>query len=207
LSFEQYSGNELLFISREYLPLVMYSYKYRQGLDDLLSGLKLETITTRETYHTKQNRMIEAITSSHNGQINLGDYFMADQKEVEKSYLKYIEALNAQKDFDLSPLADFISYAQNKNIPVLVLNIPRAEGLNDTLYFKLITPEIKKIVSAYANARYLEFPQMDYPVSLFSESIHYNGAGEKQLNSDFKKSIYPEIVSIIKKNEEASHEK
>ncbi|HMV43183.1 MAG TPA: DUF1574 family protein [Leptospiraceae bacterium] len=206
-SFEQYSGNELLFISREYLPLVMYSYKYRQGLDDLLSGLKLETITTRETYHTKQNRMIEAITSSHNGQINLGDYFMADQKEVEKSYLKYIEALNAQKDFDLSPLADFISYAQNKNIPVLVLNIPRAEGLNDTLYFKLITPEIKKIVSAYANARYLEFPQMDYPVSLFSESIHYNGAGEKQLNSDFKKSIYPEIVSIIKKNEEASHEK
>jgi hypothetical protein len=200
-SFEQYRGGELVFIAKEYLPLLMYSFKYRQGFGDLLNGLKLDNITSKETYHTRQNKMIEAITSSHNGQINLGDYFIADENEVAKSYLKYIESLNKVKEHDLYPLQDFLDYCKTKEIKVLVLNIPRVQGLNQTKYFQLVTPAIREKVLTYPNAKYLEFPEMDYPLSLFSESIHYNNAGEKKLNSDFKTFIYPEILSYIKNSD------
>jgi hypothetical protein len=201
-SFEQYNGGELLFIAKEYLPLVMYSFKYRQGLGDILSGLKLDTLTERQTYHTRQNHMIETITASHNGQINLGDYFIADENEVAKSYAKYIDTMNKINQFDLTPLQDFLEYCKSRGIKVIVLNIPRVEGLNQTMYFKSITPALQKTVSTYSNAKYLEFPEMDYPRSLFSESIHYNHAGEKKLNLDFKTYVYPEIISYIKNSNE-----
>ncbi len=200
-SFEQYKGGELVFIAKEYLPLMMYSYKYRQGFGDLLNGLKMETFTNRETYHTKQNHMIETITSSHNGQINLGDYFIADEKEVAKSYVKYLEGLNEVKDYDIEPLIDFLEYCKEKQIKVLVLNIPRVEGLNQTLYFQSVVPAIRDKTATFPNAKYLEFPKMDYPLSLFSESIHYNSSGDKQLNTDFKTYIYPEIISYVKNSE------
>ena len=200
-SFEQYKGGELLFIAKEYLPLMMYSFKYRQGFGDLLNGLKMETFTSRETYHTRQNRMIETITSSHNGQINLGDYFIADENEVAKSYVKYIESLNKVKKYDLDPLADFLNFCKEKQIKVLVLNIPRVEGLNQTQYFQSVTPAIKDKTALFPNAKYLEYPEMHYPLSAFSESIHYNSTGEKRLNSDFKQFIYPEIISYIKNSD------
>ena len=206
-SLEQYRGGELVFIAKEYLPLVMYSFKYRQGFGDLLSGLKMDTLTSRETYHTRQNHMIETITSSHNGQINLGDYFIADENEVAKSYVKYIESLDQVYEHDLFPLIDFLEYCKTKEITVLVLNIPRVEGLNQTKYFQSVTPAIRETVTSFPNAKYMEFAQMDYARNLFSESIHYNNAGEKKLNSDFKNQVYPEIISYIKSLEKGLHEK
>ena len=200
-SLEQYKGGELLFIAKEYLPLMMYSFKYRQGFGDLLNGLKMETFTNRETYHTKQNHMIETITSNHNGQINLGDYFIADENEVAKSYVKYIEGLDKVKDFDIEPLVDFLEYCKEKQIKVLVLNIPRVDGLNQTKFFQSVVPAIREKTATFPNAKYLEFPKMDYPLSLFSESIHYNSAGDKQLNTDFKTYVYPEIISYIKNSD------
>jgi hypothetical protein len=161
----------------------------------------MEIFTSRETYHTRQNRMIETITSSHNGQINLGDYFIADENEVAKSYLKYIESLNKVKEYDLDPLADFLTFCKEKQIKVLVLNIPRVDGLNQTKYFQSVVPAIRDKTATFPNAKYLEFPKMDYPLSLFSESIHYNSAGDKQLNTDFKTYIYPEIISYIKNSD------
>ena len=197
-SFEQYSGGELVFIAKEYLPLVMYSFKFRQGFADILSGLKMETLTSRESYHTRQNHTIELITSNHNGQINLGDYFIADEAEVAKSYLKYVESLNSIYQFDLSNFVDFLEYCKESNIQVLVLNIPRADGLNQTKFFQLVIPAMKEEIFKFPNAAYKEFPQMDYGVNLFSEAIHYNTQGEKKLNADFKNQVYPEIISHIK---------
>jgi hypothetical protein len=74
----------------------------------------METFTNRETYHTKQNHMIETITSNHNGQINLGDYFIADENEVAKSYVKYIEGLDKVKDFDIETVSRLLRVLQRK---------------------------------------------------------------------------------------------
>ena len=206
-SFQQYSGSELMFIAKEYLPLVMYSFKYRQGFADLFSGLKMDTLKSRETYHTKQNKMIETITSMHNGQINLGDYFIADENEVAKSYVKYIESLNVNRYHEISSLVDFLEYCKSRDILVLVLNIPRVEGLNQSKFFQSVVPAIQDKIALFPNTKYMEFPQMDFPKNLFSEAIHYNNVGEKKLNSDFKNIVYPEIVSYINNSKKDTDEK
>ena len=90
---------------------------------------------------------------------------------------------------------------------MLVLNIPRVEGLNQSKFFQSVVPAIQDKIALFPNTKYMEFPQMDFPKNLFSEAIHYNNVGEKKLNSDFKNIVYPEIVSYINNSKKDTDEK
>lgn len=215
-SSEQYEGYEWIFIMKEYLPNLLPSFKYREGLEGLLSGLKLETFKEGETFHSRRNKVVERDAEKNNGQVNLANYleenfektFNANNSEfkklaedtlrqmAEKGLEESLHKLNIEGDYSLLPLSQFLEYCRQENIKVIVLNIPRAKGLNETKYFKKIQPLMKEEVAKFTNAAYIEFPEMDYDLSLFSEAIHYNSKGEKRLNEDFYNYIFPLIVQF-----------
>ena len=84
-----------------------------------------------------------------------------------------------------------------RELHVVELNLPKAEGINSTPYYtkgKQIMTEMSK---KYDNVTYVEFDTMDYPVSYFGESIHYSTSGAEVLNKEFLEKIYPRLVEEI----------
>jgi hypothetical protein len=195
-SWEQYTGKELVFIMKESLPNLLLTVKYRQGFESLLAGLKLSDFTSFEPPNYKRNTMIQTIVDTNYGGINLGDYFFGNEEIAREELVKNLQKLS-HTNFHLEPLSDFLEYTKKENIQVIVLNIPRAEGLNDTPYFSSVVPAIQKEVSNFKHATYLEFPFMDYPNLLFAESIHYTTEGGSRLNKEFIDYVYPIILEKI----------
>jgi hypothetical protein len=196
-SWEQYKGKELFFIMKESLPNVLLSVKYRQGFESLFAGLKIRDITSFEVPNKKRNIMIKTIVDNNSGGINLGDYFFGNEELAKEELGKNIQKLS-HENYYLDPLKDFLEYCKEKNIQVVVLNIPRAEGLNDTLYFQSVVRAIRLEVEKYPKTAYIEFPIMDYPNTLFAESIHFTTEGGIKLNKEFIESVYPKFIELIK---------
>ena len=69
----------------------MYSFKYRQRFGDLLNGLKMENIYQSRNLPYKTKSYDPKLLRNHNGQINLSDYFIADENEVAKSYVNTLK--------------------------------------------------------------------------------------------------------------------
>ncbi len=202
-SFEQYSGFELLFITKEYIPNLFYTFKFRIGIREFLNGLKLETITKKESFHITQNNMIVKLTSQNNGQINLGDFFLADEKQRKEGYKGLFEALDKEENpFTFSPLEKFVSYAHSEKIPVIILVLPKADKLYSTKTLSKIYSELKKEFSDKKNIYYLEFPEVSYPVNLFGEGIHYTTEGSEKLNSEYENILLPKIFEYASRGYE-----
>lgn len=196
-SYEQYEGKESFFILKEYLPYTFLSIKHRQGIESILMGFKFKYILGRDLPNIKRNLLIKSIVDSNHGQINLGNYFFAPEDIGEEEFHKKLKQLQNPK-FSLEPLQEFIEYCQKEKLKLIVLNLPRVKGLNRTPYFNKIVPEIKQLTLSKQDTIYLEFPEMDYPISLFAESIHYNPKGEIKLNNDFMDYVYPKIIEFSK---------
>ena len=194
---EQYSGRELFFIMKESAPNLMYSVKYREGLEKLFSGFVLQNFKQYELPNVRRNLLIESMMNKTNGQINLGNYFFAPEDASVQNMKSYIA--NMQKtDYTILPLREFLEYCKLESMPVIVLDIPHATGLNDTPYYKTTINAITNEVKNYPNAVYLSFPEVDYDPKLFSESIHYNSKGEKKVNEEFDKFIWPKVLSFAR---------
>ena len=201
-SLDQYSGLELLFISKEYLPRIFYTYKYRLGFQDLFTGLKLENFIKRETYHTQQNKQIEELSSKNNGQINLGDYFLATPNQAKEGYEGSFKSLNLEKPYTFSTLEDFYYFVSKNKIKLVVLILPKAGKLYQTFYLKNVLASLREFAKNKKNLLYLEFPNLEYPISDFSEGIHYTNYGAKKLNEEFEKEVLPQIIEFTGKNHE-----
>ncbi|MCP5494065.1 MAG: hypothetical protein H7A23_05865 [Leptospiraceae bacterium] len=197
-SYEQYDGKESFFILKEYMPYTLKSIKHRQGFESIIMGFKFKYLLGKDLPNISRNVLIQTIIESTYGQINLGNYFFAPEILGKEELKNKLEQLQTAR-FSLEPLVEFSEYCEKERLKLVVLNLPRAEGLNETPYFKEITPVIKKVTKKFANSIYLEFPEMDYSNSLFAESIHYNSKGEIRVNRDFTEGIYPKILEFSKK--------
>jgi hypothetical protein len=195
--WEQYSGMELFFIMRQYLPNYFLSVRYRQGFEAFIGG-RPEMIIKLKSHLTDRNKLIEDMVEKTNGQINLGDFFLAPPDAAKAELVNRIAILQ-HTDRNMNPLKNFLLYCKQEEIPVVILNIPQAKGINDTPFFKIVNQETKQITETFDNAIYLEFPEMDYDISLFAEAIHYNTKGNSKLNKDFTERVYPEIIKFLEK--------
>lgn len=194
-TWEQYEGTELFFISKEYLAQSLYSVRYRQVFDWIL-GARLQNLIQGENTLYKRNKMIEELVNSTNGQINLGDFFFAPEgsSEIEKErWIKHFQ----QGEINPNAVLQFMDYCRDEKMKVVLLNLPKIEGLQNTYFHKKAKEFYKSLPEIYPNVTYLEFDNMDYPASYFGESIHYSPSGEKVLNKEFIESIYPKLVKVL----------
>ncbi len=198
-TLEQYEGKELFFILKEYIPHSLLSVRHRQGFESILNS-KLSSLFETPSL-VRENLMVEAIVKESYGQINLGNFFTVPNiREValqeKENQLKGMQ----NTEMNLEPLKLFLDYTQNLNLKVVVLNIPRLKEFNQSPYFKAVVPEMKKLISKYPSASYLEFEKMEYDLDLFSESIHYNAEGEKIVNQEFIEKIVPKLYDRIEED-------
>lgn len=220
-TWQQYEGKELFFITKEYIPDYLASIRYRNVLKTLITGFQAETV--QQFFHPPQalpedanprqrdyligkipnrvrNLRIQAILEKNYGQINLGDYFETGPALAsilrKKQWQANIDKMQHKK-YSLEYLEDFIRFCRAKKIPIILLNIPRARGYNDTPYFSSVVADLQKVADKYAQVEYLEFAQMDYPLELFGEGIHYTPEGSDRLNREFRQFIYPQIEKLI----------
>ncbi len=194
-TWEQYEGKELFFISKEYLAQFLYSVRYRQALESIL-GARIPSLLKGESALYSRNKEIAALVDKTNGQINLGDFFFAPEGTSEKEALKWIEIFQ-KADIDPNPLVQFLEYCKTEELQVVILNLPKVDGVLETPYHKKAKAVMTELPGVYTNSSYMEFEVMEYPTSYFGESIHYNPMGERVLNQEFMNIIYPKLVEKI----------
>ena len=195
---EQYSGKELFFIMKESLVYQIPSVRHREGLETIITGLKPKNLFNGKiSPNIELNKNLVSLLESTNGQINLGDFFFASEMfDLEAASKIYINDFNKEGlKFDLEPLEDFLTFAKEKDIKVIILDVPHFEGLNDTLYFKNVNLAIQNLALSY-KAFYLQFPRVSYPINYFAELVHYNTEGAKILDEQFKNSVWKEIIRL-----------
>ena len=198
--WQQYKGKELFFIMKESIVYQIPSVRHREGLEKIITGLKLKDILKGQiSPNIELNRNLTKLLQATNGQINLGDFFFASKFfDLKAESKKYIAHFNKKRTFDTQPLKDFLTFAQKKNIKVIVLDVPHFQGLNETLYFQQVNQKIKNLARTY-KALYLQFPRTEYPIEYFSELVHYNTKGSKLLNQQFTNVVWQQIISFAEK--------
>jgi hypothetical protein len=202
-SIEQYSGMEFVFITKEYIPNLFYTFKFRIGIRELLNGLKPETFTKLETFHTKQNKDIVKLTSINHGQINLGDFFLADENQRIQGFKGSFKSLEKDNiEFTFEPLNRFIKLAHSNQIPVIILVLPKAEKLYSTKTLSKIHFNLKYEFLEKKNVLYMEYAELNYPVELFGEGIHFTTEGAEKLNSEYEKNLLPKMIDFAKRGYE-----
>ncbi|MDX1961172.1 MAG: hypothetical protein SFU98_21565 [Leptospiraceae bacterium] len=195
-TWEQYSGQELFFMFRQYLPTYLLTYKFRQGFE-VFVGARLESLFKLRSHLRDRNDLITKLAETNNGQINLGTFFFTNEQGfAEKEFQKQSKYYNTEER-TMKPLVDFLEYTKKENIPFVVLALPQAKGFYETLFFKTVRQDIDSITKQYSHATYLEFPNMDYDISLFAEAIHYNDKGDSVVNKEFKELVYPQLIKIL----------
>ncbi len=200
-NFEQYQGKELFFIMKESVPNLLLSVKHREGIEKFLSGVKLHQIRNLKLPNVERNILIESMVNKTNGQINLGTFFLAPEGASSADSMKPYLAAMQKTEYVIEPLRDFLEFCKEEGLPVVVLDVPHAVGLNSTPFYQSVSKAIAEEVRKSENAIYLKFPENDYPYELFSESIHYNTKGETRVNKDFDLFIYPKIIEFANAHE------
>lgn len=228
-SWQQYSGRELLFITKEYIPRYMLSYKYRKEFKSFVNGFKAKNFRTLfndlppldpkanfrdykylvdKMPNRLRNLRIEQIMQRNYGQINLGDYFKANllfakltSGARKKAWEDLKKKMDGTDEYDTKTLQEFIQYCKQEKITLILLNLPRAAGFNDTKYFQAVVPALRNLAEKHEHVRYVQFPEMDYPLQLFGEAIHFSPRGSDRLNQEFQESVYPEIIRFLGKEE------
>ena len=198
-AWEQYSGTEFFFIMKEYLPHSLLTVRHRQGFESLV-GIRLESLLAGKFHLVEENKRLIKFVEDENGKINLGDFFPAPEGASEKEIEKHLPVYNTS-EINTEPLRNFLDLCRKENLKVIVLNIPRAEGFHKTLFYRTAETEIKKLLLSYPEFRYVQFENMDYPLNLFSESIHYNFKGGKRVNAEYTEKIIPQFYSYIENHE------
>jgi hypothetical protein len=198
-TWEQYEGKELFFISKEYLSHSLYSVRFRQAMESIL-GARIPSLLKGESALYARNKEIATLVEKTNGQINLGDFFFAPEGTSEQESKKWIQKFQ-KSDMNPLPLLQFLDYCKTENIQVVILNLPKVEGLPKTPFLLSTREFMKTLPEKYPEVTYLEFEEMEYPPSYFGESIHYNPKGEKKLNQEFLEKIVPKLIEVSRNAE------
>ncbi|MCB1144180.1 MAG: DUF1574 family protein [Leptospiraceae bacterium] len=196
-TFPQYDGKELFFLSKEYFANMFYSVRFREVLSGFI-GARLSSIIHFDFALYQRNQIVAKIIEENNGMINLGDFFMAPEGTSEKERIPLIETHNHER-INTQPLENLVDYCEKQGLKLLILSLPKVEGLRDSPLIRKVDNEYKKIANENNHVNYLEFQEMDYPADLFSEAIHYNSRGEKKLNDEFLNRVIYQIYDILEK--------
>ncbi|NCN08399.1 MAG: DUF1574 domain-containing protein [Leptospira sp.] len=199
----QYKGKEQYFILKEALPYTIPSVRHREGLDKLITGMRPKDIQNGDLPYLRSNQRLEKLTKETYGQVNLGTYLEIPsgitldmiQEIVDGS----IEAQNSETP-NMENLVSFLEYASQKKIPVIILEVPHADGLPQSAFYTKVRLEYKKIAEQYSNVYFQAFPSNSYSLDYFAEGIHFNGKGEIRVNEEFEKFIWPNISKVIWKD-------
>jgi len=165
-------------------------------------GARLDNLVKLKSHLSDRNNLIIKLAEQYNGQINLGTFFFTNEPGfAEKELINQLKQANTE-DRNMQPLKDFLEYSKKENIPVVVLQLPQAKGYYETKFFQAVNKDIKSITSEYSHAKYLEFPNIEYDISLFAEAIHYNDRGDKVVNDEFKNLVYPVLIKFLEENDD-----
>lgn len=200
-NMEQYEGKEAYFIFKEALPNLIPTVRHREGLEKMLTGMKPKDILNGDYPYYKSNIRLRDLTEETYGQVNLGTYLEIPDgitmDMIQKIVNDSIPGLNKTKS-DMSSLDVFLDYAESKNIPIILLEIPHAEGLPQTSFYQEVRAGFKDRAKTRSHVHYLEFPGLSYPIDHFTEGIHFNEKGEERVNKEFNQVIWPKVLELNK---------
>ena len=194
-TFEQYDGMELFFISKEYLKESLYSVRFRQALETILTS-RPASLLKGDSQLLNRNKLVASIVEKSNGQINLGDFFFAPEGYSEKENKKFLEFFS-KGEINSEPFINFLEFCKQEKIPVVVLKLPQAMGIHSSYLYREEKKMILESLKDYTDVKYMEFNNMEYPLNYFGESIHFSTAGEKVLNKEFIEIIYPNLIEVM----------
>jgi hypothetical protein len=198
-NLSQYQGKEKYFILKESLPYTIQSVRHREGLDKLLTGMRIKDIKQGDLPYLRSNQRLEKLTDETNGQVNLGTYLEIPPGITNDMIQEIINgSIQAQKDEipNMITLLDFIHYTNQLQIPLVILEVPHAEGLPESNFYKRVRKEFIQISKNNLNVIYLSFPSKSYSLDYFAEGIHFNAKGEERVNREFNDSIWSQISTI-----------
>ncbi|WCL50873.1 DUF1574 family protein [Leptospira sp. GIMC2001] len=198
-NLQQYEGKEAYFIFKEALPNIVPSVRHRDGLDKTFTGMKGREVLEGDFPYYKSNTKLAELTNETYGQVNLGTYLEIPpgitldmiQETVDSS----VKILN-QESADLQTLDEFLDYCENLNIPVILLEVPHAEGFTSTRLYKEVRLGFLERADKRKNVHWVPFPDANYPLDHFAEGIHFNEKGEVRVNRDFDNHIWPKILQL-----------
>ncbi len=198
-NLSQYQGKEKYFILKESLPYSIPTVRHREGLDKLLTGMRIKDIKQGDLPYLRSNQRLEKLTEETNGQVNLGTYLDIPPGITTQMIQEIINgSIQAQKDEipNMATLVDFIQYTNQLEIPIVILEVPHAEGLPESNFYNRVRKELIQIANNNRNTTYLSFPSKSYSLDYFAEGIHFNAKGEERVNREFNDSIWPLISTI-----------
>lgn len=200
-NLKQYEGKEAYFIFKESFPMLLPSYRHREGLEKLLTGMKGSDLIEGNFPYYKSNLRLENLTLSTNGQVNLGTYLELPPgitfDWIQMNVNRAVEKLNHSVP-DLNGLDLFLEYAKEKNLTILLIEVPHAEGYATTQFYQMVREGYREREKKYDFVYFFEFPNHSYPLDHFAEGIHFNDKGEKRVNQEFYTYIWPQILKFYK---------
>ncbi len=199
-NMRQYEGREAYFIFKESFSILIPTVRHREGLSKMLTGMKLEDIRTGNFPYYRSNLRLEALTQETQGQVNLGTYLEIPpgitEDMIRENVRRSADSLNKQEP-DLQTLDHFIDYARSKGFPIVLLEIPHAEGYATTKFYNLVREGYRKRAQEYEHVHFFEFPSHSYPLNHYAEGIHFNEKGEERVNREFDEYIWKEVLKLF----------
>ncbi len=213
-----YQGPERVFLVKEAIPMLYYTYRYRDAIRSFPSMIKsyysplppdLPLCSTCEGVrqqachprmsHWEDNRKIEKGLRARYGQINLSDRLSPGERASylairEAQVADSIKVLNSIGEPDFFYLKEFITAASREGVKVIVTDVPSIEAYRDTVYHKVYFKMLEKLLENDPDAVMIRFSQPYYPLDLFVEQIHYDCPGAVRLNRDFYNDVMPKII-------------
>jgi hypothetical protein len=198
-NLKQYEGKEAYFILKESVPILIPSVSHREGLEKLLTSMKIKDFQEGNFPYYKSNKRLESLTASTYGQVNLGTYLEIPPgitlDMIQQSVDNSINNLD-HDNVDLSTLDDMINFAEERGIDIYLLEVPHASGMAETKFYKKIRREFQLRAETYDHVHVLKFPDLSYPIDHFAEGIHFNEKGEKRVNKEFDSFIWNRILDL-----------
>lgn|GEM_PF-1607758 len=215
--FTQLTGAERIFILKESIANLYYTYRYRDALHYVFFGLQMSHFKKREVppvcgtcegtkvmqcfegLHKYQRSLsIEKQIARTYGQINLGDLLEPNKRMmyqyIKDKQIKMQKAAFNTVDSDLKYLEELALYLDSKDIKLIVSNVPSIDDYRDTRFHKNYFRKLSILEKKYSNIKVVMFPDPYYPEKDFIEQVHYECEGANKLNRDFYSHVIPEII-------------
>lgn len=193
----QYSGKDKYFIFKESLPILLPSFKHRDGLDSIFTDSKWKDWKEGNFGYSAKNKKLFQLVENTEGQVNLGSYLkipaFVTSEFIEKAFQEKLKELNGKQEVYLESMEGAYEFCKKNQIQMIILDVPRAKGLWNTAFFREYRKKLPIFLDSHPEVQYLQFLNPEYPLELFAEAIHFNQKGEERVNSEFYEQIWPTI--------------
>lgn len=221
---EIYKGPEWFFVVSQSIPLNYYTYRYRDAIKNIfnIENYKREKNFYGEDYCTcdklflkecqpptsrvQDNEILEQYRKKYNGFYNISDRISKEQQfqwdlRKEEQLKTQMEQANSVPLLNFSLTKEFIEYLESNNILYIYMNTPFPDYYKDSVYITTFYKGFKKFISKFPRAKIFHLPNEFLNRNLFSDQVHLNCEGAKQLNIEFQTITLPEILEYINKNQ------